>query len=253
MTFAEFKAAVYAETIPDKESVRLTLRHEGWIKSALIDLQLKVKCLQSAHTQYIQQAETFYTCGTTLFPIPAGGIVKSMRVEETEKRCNGVDVVPQTESVFRGIRNTKAGRCAIPKDAPAESVEEVIPSTPALDLGYTPSDRSFSIFDGNIWLWPVLNSTQTIVLKWSGVKRSWEDADVMPWLDEEGNPDYEVQEAVQWFFYWKRYQFDLCDMEKAGASLETYRLKRSDMMVDCVRKAAKPSFIHVMPDPRFVY
>jgi hypothetical protein len=265
MTFAQFKAAVYAETIPDKESSRLNARHEGWLKSALIELQQKVMCLQANHREYITQDATYYSCGASAFAIPPGGYVRSLVVQETANQCNYVDAVPMTEAVFRGIlQNMQNCRCHPPTGTPdgdldnylyyyyeydaGDSDPELRPATSAIDLPFRPKDRAFAIFEGNVWLWPVLNSTDTAVLKWHGVKKNWRDTDIMPWLDEKGEPDYEVQEAVQWYFQSKRYQYDLCDMEKASASMSVYHTKRAEMMVECKRKAALPQLVHVIPN-----
>lgn len=261
MTYLQFKDAVKAETIPDKDSTRLNRRHDGWIVSALIEIQQKIRCLQSEHKEYISQDATYYSCGASAFEIPKGGYVKSLKVQETLNPCNYIDAIPMTEAVFKGIlQNMQNCRCGPPVGVPddysyyygyeydyGEYDSELTPATPVIDLKTRPRNRAFTLYDGNVWVWPVISSNDTAVLRWHGVKKNWRNTDIMPWLGEGGTDDPEVQEVVQWYFQAKRYQFDICDQEKSNAAYALYRKKVGEMMVECVRRATLPSYTHVLP------
>jgi hypothetical protein len=277
MTYAEFKASLKASAMPDKESSRLTARHDGWIASALIEIQQKVPCLKGNHREYISQEATYYSCGATAFPIPAGGYVRELRVQQIANRCNYVECIPMTEAVFRGIlQNMQACRChAIVDSTPAylayygyeydygeydygDYDPELRPATPAIDLRCHARNRAFAIFEGNVWLWPVLNSTETAVLKWHGVKKNWRDIDPMPddgdWVDETGALSPEITEVVQLYFMMKRYRYDLCDIQKAQFVEADYRKKVSEMITECRRKDTLPELVHVIPQcPSLAY
>lgn len=248
MTFLEFKTLVYKEAFPQKDSTRLDARHEGWIKDCLIEIQQKVKCLQENHREYIMQEATYYSCGSTAFPIPAKAYIKGLRVQQTEDPCSYVEAVPYTEVEFRGIlQRIKNCFCSPPTGSPdadyagyaydyGEGDPELRPATDAIDLTYTPKDRAFAIFEGNVWLWPVLNSDQTAILKWSGVKKAWSNTSVIPWVDEDSGVDREVVQLVRDFVLERYYQFDDCDPERSAAAGFNYRKKVSEMITECKRK-----------------
>lgn len=262
MTFLEFKQQLKAEVIPDKDSSRLDQRHDGWIVNALIEIQQKVKCLQANHKEYVTQAATYYSCGASAFAIPNGAYVKSLRVQETANNCNYVDAVPYAEAMFRGVlQRMQKCRCTPPTGEDdtylqyygyeydyGESDPELRPATSEIDLTTRPLNRAYSIFEGNIWVWPVISSTDTAILKWNGVKKNWRNTDIMPWVDEEGVVDREVIEIVSYYFWAKRYQFDACDIEKANNSYALYRKKLGEMMIECRRKAALPEYNQVFTD-----
>lgn len=270
MTYAEFKAGIKAVTMPDKESSRLNDRHDGWIASALIELQQKVPCLRGNHREYITQEATYYSCGATAFPIPPGGYVQELRVQQTANRCDYVNCIPMTEAVFRGIlQNMQLCRChALVDDTPAYLAyygyeydygyydygnydPELRPATDAIDLPCRARNRAFAIFEGNVWLWPILNSTETAILKWNGIKKSWRDGDAMPddgdWVDETGGLNREVQEVVELYFMMKRWRYDLCDLQKAQVVEFDYRKKISEMITECQKQENLPPQVHVIP------
>lgn len=270
MTFLEFKAAIKAATMPDKESVRLNARHDGWIASSLIELQQKVPCLKGNHREYINQEATYYSCGVTAFAIPPGGYVRGLQVQQIANRCDYVDCIPMTEAVFRGIqKNMQHCRCSPSPEITSDYLAyygyeydygeydygnydpELRPATSAIDLLCRARNRSFAIFDGNVWLWPVLNSTETAVLKWNGVKKNWKDTDQMPdsgdWVDESGGLSQEILQVVELYFFMKRWRYDLCDPEKALQAESDYRKKISEMITECRRKETLPELVHVIP------
>lgn len=264
MNYQQFKAAVKAEVFPDRESSRLTARIDGWIQNCLIEIQQKVPCLQSNHREYILQEATYYSCGATAFPIPAGGYVKSLRVQRTDNQCNYVDSVPMTEPVFRGIlQNLQACRCSPPTGAPdylyygyeydygyydfGDQDPELRIATSAIDLPCHARNRAFSLYEGNVWLWPVLQSDETAILKWSGVRKSWLDSTVIPWDDEQGNVDREIIQIVGSYVMAQHYVHDNCDPDKAAISDGQYRKKLAEMIVECVRKTTLPQPLRVQP------
>lgn len=251
MKFLDFKKAVYQRVFPQAESSRLDPRHESWIVDCLIEIQQKIRCLQSDHKEYIGQSATYFSCGATAFPIPPGSYIKSLAVEQVSNPCNRVQAVPYTEAQFRGVIQRQI-QCACspaegnPGDAYAYSYDygeadpELRPATTEDDLTYTPTDRAFAIYDGLVWLWPRLSSTETVVLRWNGVKKSWNNNSVLSWLDEAGGPDREVQQLVEWFLLSRYYQFDRCDPEKAAAANAEYMRKRAEMIIDCQRRHRLP-------------
>lgn len=244
MNFRQFKEQVLNECVPQRDSSRLDARHEGWIKDGLIEIQVKIPCLQEGHREYIGQDATYYSCGAVAFPQPKG-YIKGLRVQGVENDCLYTDAVAYTEARFRTVLQRLQRSCHPPTgEVVADAYygyaydygtvdPELRPATPAIDLSYTPGDYAFALFEGNVWLWPVLNSDQVAVLKWSGVKRNWKPDDQLTWVDEKGELNREVVELINNYFLTKYYQFDKCDPEKAGAASFLYRKKLAEMIVDC--------------------
>lgn len=250
MNFLQFKNLVYAECFPSKESSRLDPRHEGWIKSGLIEIQQKIPCLKEEHREYISQDATYYSCGASAFPQPPGSYITGLRIQNADNDCDYVDAVPYTEAMFRNVlQRIQQCSCSAPTGTYGDeyygyaydygSVDpELRPATSAIDLATTPTDHAFALFEGNVWLWPVLNSDRIAVLRWAGVKKNWKNTDVMPWKDERNEDDREVVELINAYLLTRYYQFDKCDSEKAGAANQLYMRKRAEMIIECKRRQA---------------
>jgi len=259
MNFRQFKELVLSECVPQRDSNRLDARHEGWIKNGLIEIQVKVPCLQEEHREYISQDATFYSCGAVAFPAP-NGYIKSLRVQGLENDCLYTDAVAYTEAMFRTVLQRLQRACTPPTGGVMADAyygyaydygtvdPELKPSTPAIDLASTPSDYAFALFEGNVWLWPVLNSDQVAVLKWTGIKKNWKPDDRMTWVDEKGEIDREVVELINSYFLSKYYLHDKCDPEKAGAAAFDYRKKLAEMIVDCTNRRRIATQVRYFPN-----
>lgn len=134
----------------------------------------------------------------------------------------------------------QAGCCLSPMFfglAPVPTDEGVSPYLPTLPLGYhypqTSTDsprRAFqgiwAIERGKIFVAPWIQSTETIILKWDGIKREWGDTDAVP-------SDPKLKLAVQyWVLKDHAMNYDR-NMAEAQMFEAQYRQVRSELWEDC--------------------
>lgn len=262
MTFAEYRTAVLANVFPDGYSSRVLGRYTSWLKDFLIEIQKNVPSLQTPHVERIPQDATFFSCGTSAFQAPPGKIQSF----HTELACNGCDkvrAVPYTPDRFRRMLEevnrptyTKSdGTCNPCEYGDTACLDQrndpypyydvdgvyfpypILPdglqyATSHIDTVSRSTERAFALYDGRVWTWPVINSTEVGVLRWHGIKRNWKDSDEMPWKDEEGDDMREIQEIAELFIGWKAKLLDDCDEAGAATVKTLHDARMADFIVD---------------------
>lgn len=101
----------------------------------------------------------------------------------------------------------------------------------------TRTSRVAAIFDGMLWVFPRLKEGEKLLVEWRGIRRDWQSATVMPWLDEAGNPDRDVTELVELYLSWKIALYDNNDPQLAAIMEGLYRNKLADLIADCATNA----------------
>jgi len=247
MKFSSYLDDVLSRVFPDGHSNRVRGRYQAWLKDFLIEAQRYIPSLQTAHLERIGQDATFFACGTSAFQNPPGRIRSFHTVLECDE-CAKVTAVPYTPTEFRkmieergsGRYTTAAGECSpcyyednscFDKRREPYAYYEVggdyfpYPDNLPLGLKYATNHidlqvrswvRAFSLHDGYVWTWPVIQSNEIGVLRWHGIKKSWKDSDEMPWKDESGDDLREIIQLAELFLGWKSKLHDDCD--DAGAS-----------------------------------
>lgn len=228
MTFLELYEAVAANVWPERPARNLVRTYKDWIRDALIQLQVRVaqgrhKFLQEKHVEEVLTADTFFSCGASVWRMPRGSIME-VRTELLENRCDIVIARPVSERQMR---------CML-ENNPVCECSSVSCGTDRLPYGYDtvdgyeypyyfegvwaplggtqsepqwttepkrPRERFYALIDSHIWLWPELHSSEVMVATWKGIKRNWPESATFgtPWLDEAGGFDREVQEAIEEF------------------------------------------------------
>ncbi len=93
--------------------------------------------------------------------------------------------------------------------------------------------RGTSVYDGFVWVHRNLQAGEALTIKWRGIRKTWLDATVMPWLDEASNPDRDVTELCELFLAWKTALYDDNDPQLAMVKEGHYRRKLAEMIADC--------------------
>lgn len=278
MTFSEYRADVLSRVFPDGYSQRVLARYTSWLRDFLIEIQRYVPSLQTAHLERIPQDATFFSCGTSAFTAPPGKIQSFHTITDCDA-CDKVFAVPYDPTEFRrmlnerwsGCYSTASGECS-PCDADdtdcLESRKEPYgyyeiggayfpyPTDLPLDLKYATShidatvrsrQRSFALYDGFVWTWPVINSNEIGVLRWHGIKRSWKDSDEMPWKDEAGEDMREIIQLAELFVGWKSKLHDDCDENGAATLKLEYDSRFAEFLVDQRAQNLLPSTTDCFP------
>lgn len=245
MTFDEYLTVVLARAFPSGYSARLKGNYRAWLKDCFIEAQKYIPQLQSNHLEYIGQDATYFSCGCSVFDAPLGKI-KSLHTVLTTDACDKVLAYPYTEGEFKALVEQRS-HCAceaerLPDDQymvgsdyyyyPTNLPLGLSYATPSIDAPVRSKERAFSVHDSRIWTWPVLNSDETAVLRWSGVKRSWKDSDEVTWKDEAGDDDEEILALAELKIRWCSKLYHDCDESGAASLKGLYDTAFAELKVD---------------------
>lgn len=84
----------------------------------------------------------------------------------------------------------------------------------------------WAIRGGQIFVGPWIQSTETIVIEWDGIKRSWNDLDL---VDDDPN----LQKAVEQYVRWQHALKYDHDYEAANAAVQAYNDARATLIYEC--------------------
>lgn len=122
-----------------------------------------------------------------------------------------------------------------------------------IPLGFLPADAStdsplgrshagvWATHDGNIYVWPWIQSTEFVVVEWDGIKSEWGDHDVVTESQE-----YKVA-VTDYFIY--RYNYYYGAVQKSDSAKVEYDRHLADLMWEC-RKNTKRLEENQMPPYR---
>jgi hypothetical protein len=252
MTFSELFTDVGTRVWPEGRSARLATLHKGWLRDCLVDLQRKIVCLQTAHLHYVTIQATYFSCGSSAFEVPNGAIVKEFWTEDNETRCKKIHANPLGKNDYECLVE-QSPFCACEAADPYQSylVGSDYYDYPELPLGLKyvteavdsetrACSRAFALFDGFIWTYPSITSLETGVLRWEGIKKTWADTDILPWLDDSGNLDNDVLQAAVYYLEMRKANKESCDPIAFGEWNAQYAALVRDMIIDCKRHSYLP-------------
>lgn len=260
MTFLELFNDVASRVWPEGRSARLATLHKGWLRDALIELQRHVKCLQASHLHYVTLQATYFSCGSSVFEVPNGAVIKEFWTEDNLTRCKKIHANPLDKDSYQCLVEGPTNcACSIPDPYQKYLVGDDYYDYPELPLGLKYVDsavdsetracaRSFSMFDGFIWTYPALTSLETGVLRWEGLKKTWADSDPLPWNDDMGNLDNDIIQACVYFFERNKAHKESCDSSAYAEWDARYRALLRDMIIDCKRQNTMPDGRSCIPN-----
>lgn len=263
-TFADFKTDLRAIAFPDGEATNLVAFHDKSIIAAMVDLQTWVLCLQQDNTTLVPHCATFYNCGLTMLPAPAGRIMRVSVIDKINPDTGQEDPDAEddwcSEITYNPVdfctvdaymkRSRACGSClpaayffglsamSCMKAAYPVPTDEGLPAgLPLLPLGFHYPQEStnaggralsgvWAMERGKIYLAPWIQSTETVVIKWDGIKTKWADADLM---DE--NPN--ILRAVKAWVMKDHAAYMDKDYAAAKVASDEYDIVRADLIHEC--------------------
>ncbi len=215
MTFLELKTKLRLQCWPEGEAENLIVPHDSLFAEALYDVQRAVACYRYGNTDTYPHCSTYFNCGMTVLPKPQGRIGRVYVIDRLNQYgeedadsdlswCEKVDYqqvewcymeryiklcercsssiasVEAIASQLFGIYRYKTSYPA-PDDAGMESLPPLpqgfhYPQDSTDAEGRSPSGV-WAIYRGRIYIAPWIQSTETVVIEWDGIKRNWSDAD----------------------------------------------------------------------------
>lgn len=237
MNFAEYYTQISTAVFPEGEAENLVNVHKLSVKDALIDLQTKIPCLRANHADYVGQSSTLFHCGASTFDTVDGNIERVY----TSTLDGGCDPIEATYIDHQRMLDLiHAYRCCLPGDAygmnpyaPNEAVGAPIYATgsPSTDKGYRAGSDSlyWSINRGTIYVFPSIESTEQIVVEWSGTQRTFIDATVM----STSFTDRDVMSAVEVYLESQVARRETKDMSDYQTASSLYTSAVSQLIYDC--------------------
>jgi hypothetical protein len=247
------------------EPDNLIASHDKSFIDGLVDLQTCVPCLQQDNTDIIPQCATTYNCGLTVLPAPRG-IIKKLSVidkidpdtylESATAADDYCSEIPYNEVDFCHVRRyldrgKLYGPCCnsiglyfgLPFTSyrpiyPTPTDEGVATDLPPLPMGYhypqTSTDRTYGRAGagvwakerGNIFVAPWIQSTETIIVLWDGIKRIWSEADMV-------DDDPLLSKALEEYVLWQHEEKWGNDYEAAQAAAQAYALSLRMLIHQC--------------------
>jgi len=214
LNFGEFKNLIRRDIWPTGEAGSLVTAHDKMFVDALVDIQIWADCYQNSNTQLYPQCSTFYNCGMTVFDAPRGRILRVTTIdkinpdtgkedpESDDDWCKEIEYRPVEIARVREYlgRSVASGNClnlplffGLPlglcrKGSPPVPTGEEVTNLGPLPLGFHYAETStdaaarsqcglWAMDRGKIYLVPWLQSTETVVVYWDGLKRVWTESD----------------------------------------------------------------------------
>lgn len=208
--------------------------------------------------------ELYYAAGDSVVSEPTPGTVTNVSATGAAASTSGGDWCD--EIVYRQVEpceihnylraSARCGYCqpfsdyfAIPRalcgnkgTVPTPTDEGVNPDLPPLPLGYHYPQEStdastgraqygiWAIEGGRVYVAPWIESTETVVVKWEGIKRDWVDGDLVD--DDPG-----LMRAVESFLRWEHARDWDSDINKAQIYEVEYRKALAELMYDCAEES----------------
>lgn len=246
-SWKQFKDEILQGLFPSGEPTNRIAAHAKFFVDAMIDLQTWVVCLQQDNTSLFPQCATFYNCGLTVIDSAPRGIIKRVSVVDqinatTHKEdptapldwCSEVAYNEVDYCHVHSFLDYASRRCCgtVPSffglpPFPTPTDAGLPAGLPLLPLGYhypqTSTDRArgragmgiWAKQRGGIYVAPHIQSTETVIVVWDGLKRDFQDNDPI-------DDDPLLSEAVREYVRWKCADIYDHDAEEAARAQAAY-------------------------------
>src|SRR5687768_9719192 len=125
VAWSTFRDSIKLAVFPEGEAENLVANHDRYVLNGVIDLQLKIECLQCNREDTIPFCATYYHCGATVFHSPRGFIHAVYTVDAD--CCDKVFYTPTTKGHID---------CLIAAAAACEEIEHPYQSYYQFDVYY---------------------------------------------------------------------------------------------------------------------
>jgi tartrate-resistant acid phosphatase type 5 len=198
-SYSKFKEDVALLVSPDGVPEGLLRAFDFDCIQALIDVQRWIKYFKFRNKEVHPHCSTYFSCGASVVEQPRGRI---QRVYTLQGDCCPIfyDWEPEFDA-FQNWLIANRRRWTDPSDE----------GKPALPAGFHYASESlnkgrrfnfgqYTLHNGRLYLGHRIESTESIVVEYEGIKRSYKDADLMPYDDPEtgdvNDPGVELKNLV---------------------------------------------------------
>lgn len=186
-TFEAFKDDIKSLVFPGGFARTLEFQFEQDVLQALIYIQRWVAYYRKRNRTVIPFCSTYFNCGATVFELPRGRI---QRLFTIQAKCCPVwyDFIDDYDTFQNWLIYNR-----IPWTDPANAGMPVLQSPFKFSESSTDKGRRYNfgkwtIHNNRIYVGHRIESTESIVTEWEGIKRKYDAGDLMPYDDpEEGD------------------------------------------------------------------
>ena len=178
-TWADFKAELRALVWPyPGEADNLVSAHNAYFVEGMVDIQTWVEQLQAHNIDVYPFCSTFFECAKTLITAPKGKLTRVYTITN-EDWCNKVDYISATWREVESWANEITEYTA-PVGVPVQQGVYVAESTTDNTCGTGRARRGlWAIRNNRLLLAPYIQSNESVVVEWDGVKNTYLDGDMI--------------------------------------------------------------------------
>ncbi|HEU4343690.1 MAG TPA: hypothetical protein VFU31_19240 [Candidatus Binatia bacterium] len=234
-TFAALKSEVRALIWPNSEAENLVLAHSAMIEEALAEIQKWVECERDRNVNVYPSCSTLFRCGLTAFQKP-DGIIRRVYTIANGDYCDPVfyrqKEWPEPEKYARALTNYESplnvGYPKIPHGF------QYFEATTDLDSVCGRARAGiWAIWSNRVFLYPWIQSNESVVVEWSGIKKTWSD-------DDQVNDDIDFRACVKLYVQYA-HERDFGSAAESKRFKELYDAKLADLIHECRERTRKRS------------
>lgn len=236
-TFAQLKTEVRNLIWPNSEAENLISAHNAMVEACLAECQKWIPCERDSNVNIYPACSTWFRCGLTVFDKPDGIILRLYTIANGEW-CDPVfyrqKEWPEPEKLARNlISYTQPLNVGFPRLPQGFKFAE---SSTDLDSRCGRARAGiWSIWNKKIYVYPWIQSNESIVVEWKGIKKVWLDTDLV-------NEDIDFRECVKLFVQYA-HERDFGSPVESDRYRKLYADKFSELIHECRERTAKRSDI----------
>lgn len=239
-TFKELSEQVVSEVFPDGQPENLIAGHRSILVAGLRDIARYVDCVKDNNTDVYPFCSTFFTCGATVIEKPPGSRIQ--RVYTLVGNCCPIfyDNIKDYDEFLNWIIANRLKWTEPPNVGLPHLPQGFKFSEASTDKGVRFEWGNYCIHNDRIYIGHRIESSEKVVVEWSGVKNVFKDEDFVP-------EEHEVVMALMHYLKAHHSLRYMDDPKAFSAENLLYENTRADLIYDCEQsKRAKDA-----PDRKF--
>lgn len=246
-TFSTFVTNVANSVFPEGRAKNLVTKHKQIITDGMIELQRRIRCLQQGHCEMRSQGETYFVCGACMSDAVAGAIT-AVYTLDSAGGCDRVTALYCSYKQMLGLMRyhrscaTDDGADGMTPPGADNCERDTYLADETVDKGHRASygELYWTIDPQNskLIVYPCIESTELLVIKWRGLKMSWSDSDDVSVATARGMAftDRQVQKAVETYLESEAARTLDKDSTAYKLSIGVFNTDAANLILECRRR-----------------
>lgn len=240
-TYLELKTQIRNAIWPDSEGENQISAHNLAFEEAMGHIQTCVPCYQEFNNNVHRFCNTLFRCGLTVIDKP-DGIIRRIYTIANDNWCDPVIYRqkdwPEPEKFARALLDyTTPLNVGLPKLPRGFYFAE---ATSDMDsVCGRAREGIWAIYQNRIWIYPWIQSNEKIVVEWEGVKKEWDDADMV-------DDGIEFRTCVKYYVQFA-HERDFGSFSESSKFKKLYDDKLADLIHECREKTRRRNDLDYEP------